>query len=54
MACHGSKIPLPGNGLPANRKRGRFLIGIILINYNGLRWCDALKEFGPPKTFYNF
>jgi len=29
------------------------LIGIIFINRNGLRWCDAPKEYGPPKTPYN-
>jgi transposase len=27
--------------------------GIIFINRNGLRWCDAPKEYGPPKTLYN-
>lgn len=27
--------------------------GIVLINRNGLRWCDAPKEHGPPKTFYD-
>jgi transposase len=46
-------IPLPGNGLPANRERGRVLSGIIFINRNGLRWCDAPREYGPPKTLYN-
>ena len=45
--------PLPGNGLLANRERGRVLSGIIFINRNGLRWCDAPKEYGPPKTLYN-
>ena len=45
--------PLPGNGLPANRERGRVLSGIIFINRNSLRWCDAPKEYGPPKTLYN-
>ena len=29
------------------------LSGIIFINRNGLRWCDAPKEYGPPKTLYN-
>lgn len=28
----------------------RVLSGIIFINRNGLRWCDAPKEYGPPKT----
>ena len=31
----------------------RVLIGIIFFNRNGLRWCDAPKEYGPPKTLYN-
>ena len=29
------------------------LSGIIFINRNGLRWCDAPPEEGPPKTLYN-
>ena len=31
----------------------RVLRGIIFINRNGLRWCDAPREYGPPKTLYN-
>jgi transposase len=31
----------------------RVLSGIIFINRNGLRWCDAPKEYGPYKTLYN-
>ncbi len=31
----------------------RVLSGIILINRNGLRWCDAPKEYDPAKTLYN-
>ena len=27
----------------------RVLSGIIFINRNGLRWCDAPKEYGPPQ-----
>ena len=27
----------------------RVLSGIIFINRNGLRWCDAPAEYGPPK-----
>ena len=27
--------------------------GIIFINRNGLRWCNAPKEYGPHKTLYN-
>ena len=34
-------------------ERGRVLSGIILINRNGLRWCDAPKEYGPSKSLYN-
>ena len=31
----------------------RVLSGIIFTNRNGLRWCDAPAEYGPPKTLYN-
>jgi transposase len=31
----------------------RVLSGMIFISRNGLRWCDAPKEYGPPKTLYN-
>jgi transposase len=31
----------------------RVLSGIIFINRNGLRWCDAPKDYGPHKTLYN-
>ena len=31
----------------------RVLSGIIFINRNGLRWRDAPKGYGPPKTLYN-
>ena len=31
----------------------RVLSGIIFIIRNGLRWCDAPPEYGPPKTLYN-
>ena len=31
----------------------RILSGIIFINRNGLRWCDAPAASGPPKTLYN-
>lgn len=31
----------------------RVLSGIISINRNGLRWCDAPREYGPHKTLYN-
>ncbi len=31
----------------------RVLSGMIFINRNGLRWCDAPREYGPAKTLYN-
>ena len=31
----------------------RVLSGIIFINRDVLRWCDAPAEYGPPKTLYN-
>ena len=31
----------------------RVLSGIIFINRNGLRWCDAPSVYGPPKTLSN-
>ena len=31
----------------------RVLSCIMFINRNGLRWCDAPKEYGPSKTLYN-
>lgn len=31
----------------------RVLSGIIFIIRNGLRWCDAPREYGPPKTLYS-
>ena len=31
----------------------RVFSGIIFINHNGLRWCDAPAKYGPPKTLYN-
>jgi transposase len=27
--------------------------GMIFIHRNGLRWCDAPREYGPSKTLYN-
>ena len=29
------------------------LSGLIFVNRNGLRWCDAPKEYGPAKTLYD-
>jgi putative transposase len=31
----------------------RVIIGIIFVIKNGLRWRDAPREYGPPKTIYN-
>lgn len=31
----------------------RVLNGIIFANRNGLRWRDALREYGPHKTLYD-
>ena len=31
----------------------RVLSGIIFVNRNGLRWCDAPAAYGPHKTLYN-
>jgi len=40
------------HGKPRGDDR-RVLSGIIFINRNGLRWCDAPREYGPAKTLYN-
>jgi transposase len=40
------------HGVPRVDDR-RVLSGITFINRNGLRWCDAPKEYGTPKTLYN-
>lgn len=43
------------HGVPRVDDR-RVLSGIIFFNRNGLQWCDAPKEYGPPKppkTLYN-
>jgi transposase len=37
------------HGVPRVDDR-RVLSGIILINRNELQWCDAPREYGPPKT----
>ena len=31
----------------------RVMSGIVFVNRNGLRWCDAPKDYGPHKTLYN-
>ena len=40
------------HGVPRVDDR-RVLSGIIFINRNGLRWCDAPGGYGPAKTLYN-
>ena len=40
------------HGVPRVDDR-RVLNEIIFINRNGLRCCDAPKEYGPSKTLYN-
>jgi transposase len=40
------------HGVPRVDDR-RVLSGIIFINRNGLRWCGAPQEYGPPKILYN-
>ena len=31
----------------------RVVSGIVFVSKNGLRWCDALKDYGPYMTVYN-
>ncbi len=40
------------HGKPRVDGRG-VLNGIIFFNRNALRWYDAPKDYGPPKTLYN-
>ncbi len=40
------------HGIPRVDDR-RVLSGIIHVIRNGLRWCDAPKDYGPHKTLYN-
>src|SRR3546814_2028290 len=40
------------HGMPRVDDR-RVISGIIFVIRNGLRWRDAPKEYGPPKTIYN-
>lgn len=40
------------HGVPRVDDR-RVLSGIIFVIRNGLRWRDAPKDYGPPKTIYN-
>lgn len=40
------------HGVPRVDDR-RIISGIIFVLKNGLRWRDAPKDYGPPKTIYN-
>lgn len=51
MACLRPSFP-KSHGVPRVDDR-RVLSGIIFINRNGLRWCDAPKENGSSKPLYN-
>jgi transposase len=31
----------------------RVLSGIVFVNRNGMRWCDAPRKYGPHKTLYD-
>ena len=51
MARLSPHFPL-AHGVPRVDDR-RVLSGIIFVNRNGLRWCDAPQDYGPAKTLYN-
>ena len=53
MVCHAFNARQGIAKQCPERDDRRVLSGIIFINRNGLRWCDAPKEYGPPKTLYN-
>ena len=40
------------HGVPRVDDR-RIISGIIFVIQGGLRWRDAPREYGPPKTIYN-
>jgi putative transposase len=40
------------HGVPRVDDR-RIVSGIVFVIRNGLRWRDALKDYGPHKTIYN-
>ncbi len=40
------------HGMPRVDDR-RVISGIVFVIRNGLRWRDAPKDYGPPKTIYN-
>ena len=51
MARISGYFPL-SHGVPRVDDR-RIISGIIFVLKNGLRWRDAPKDYGPPKTIYN-
>jgi len=54
MPPNGDYIGLftPSRGVPRVDDR-RVISGIIYVIKNGLRWCDAPREYGAHKTLYN-
>lgn len=42
--------PLPKSHVRPRVDNRRVLSGIIFMNRNGLRWCDAHCEYALPKT----
>ncbi len=48
---HETLVPL-SHGIPRVDDR-RIISGIFFVIKNGLRWRDALKEYGSHKTIYN-
>jgi putative transposase len=40
------------HGVPRVDNR-RIISGMVFVILNGLRWRDAPREYGPPKTIYN-
>ena len=50
---HGLSSPAPSPSFAFRCLCGSGLSSIIFINRNGLRWCDAPREYGPAKTLYN-
>lgn len=51
MARISPYFPL-SHGVPRVDDR-RVVSGIVYVIRNGLRWCDAPREYGPHKTIYN-
>ncbi len=51
LARLSAHFPL-AHGVPRADDR-RVISGIIFVIRNGLRWCDAPKDYGPHKILYN-